>query len=67
MAGTAAESAWLMARAPWEPPLTSSVGRSGSRPKRFLASVRVIPGRVMLRFIGIPIRFPPRIRVSGKV
>ena len=30
-----------MARAPWEPPLTSSVGLSGSSPKRFLASVRV--------------------------
>ena len=32
-AGAAAATDWLSRRAPWEPPVTSSVGRSGSRPK----------------------------------
>ena len=40
-ARAAAETDWLSRRAPCEPPVTSSVGRSGSRPKNARASARI--------------------------
>ena len=56
-----------MLTAPCEPPDTSSVGRSGSRPNSARASAGLSVGCVMERFIGSPIRRDPRMVVSGNV
>ena len=55
-AGAAAATDWLSRRAPWEPPVTSSVGRSGSSPKASRASSRsAARSRVLIiRRIGSP-------------
>ena len=55
-AGAAAATDWFSRRAPWEPPVTSSVGRSGSRPKNSRASARsAARSRVLIiRRIGRP-------------
>ena len=44
-AADAPETAWLSRRAPCEPPVTSSIGRSGSRPKNRAAPRRACAAR----------------------
>ena len=67
MASRAPSTAVLMLTAPCDPPLTSSVGRSGSSPNDSRASAGVTIGCVIERLMGMPTRVPPRITVSGKV
>jgi hypothetical protein len=68
-AAAAPDTAWLSRRAPCEPPVTMSVGRSASRPKNARASARRA-GRSsveIIRRIGSPTYSAFRSGVSGKL